>query len=133
MELVVPWLAPTLVTRFHCQLTSTLPVCSIAERPLYQRSLVLGQLRGQGIERKPSGASYLDAASVRFARRATTKGYLNLLRLAEGSDEGDFNVLHFKSDLFAQLASQAFIGLLVRVEETAGYAPAAAGAKHMFE
>src|SRR5207249_3206629 len=74
----------------------------------------------------------LDVAR-RAAARAAAKNDLDLIVVLQRADEGDPDVFNFQPRLFVQLAADGFFGLFARLDEAAGYAPAAPCAEAVFE
>ena len=64
---------------------------------------------------------------------ATAKQHLDLLWLLERPCGEDFDVFHFQSNLFAQLASQCVDRLFTGFDETTGQTPTTARAKSVFQ
>ncbi len=63
----------------------------------------------------------------------TTKNDFDLLRSFKGTGRNNLGALQLEPNLFAQLASYSFLGLLTCVNETSGNTPAASRTKTVLE
>jgi len=93
--------------------------------------LIIAQAFRQRVQFEPLGAIDLRTLWDWSSFRVAEKDYLDLPVFSKSANEGDARDLDLKSDLFTQFAADGIFGLLARINETAGNAPAAAGAKAM--
>src|ERR1051326_8587921 len=87
----------------------------------------------QLVDVEPFRFANFKTAGSRPINRGACEVQFDLSRPFEGAREIELDIIYFQGNLFAQLASQSLIRLLVCVEKASGNSPATVGAELMLK